>query len=437
MQLTYQSPLYLSDVEKDEIDAAMDCVGKFYRTCFDNFWFNRGKTPLELRKKTFCGQAPFYIGTKMANSLIKEAQAKVYMWQEALCYAQQVKQIKLKRLENFAQKTENLLKLNQSQAALNYTDKEKLTKIVLRIKRLKSKLWSIHRKMEKIQAYLKKEKSITFGSKQSQRDLSLGKIDKKTWQRKRNNFIYGIGEGDVTCGNNIIKLLNESEIQIELLDLKKIVVKTKSRPLHQKLLAISKKTARVIRKVIKGKEKYYVQFAIDLKDKSQPQSTLPFELVIGTDLNKGFISVYAERKIKNQTETLLWQNYNYNDTGNSQQRKESLRKVVKMFIQDAKDKALQGKHNQQLNEAIIVRIENLNFKRTKAKTMKATTDKGKAYNAMLHNLPYKLFAELVRIESYKIGAKLELINPKNSSKKALELGLDRHLGAAKIIAQGN
>lgn len=232
-------------------------------------------------------------------------------------------------------------------------------------------------------------------------------------------------------GNNTIKLINQNQLQIELLNLEKIVVNTKTRPLHEKLLNkdfkdfCDKKTARVIRKTIRGKDKYYVQFTVDLKTSKDSKDSKDLKdlktlLIIGTDLNKSFISVYAEAikkdelrlKDTNTNTNVLWKNYDYNNEGNTNQRKESLRKVIKTFIQEAKEIC----KNQ--DQEIILRIENLNFKTTKAKTKKASTEKGKAYNAMLHNLPYKMFKDLVIIEAYKsIGQiKVELIHPKHSSK---------------------
>ena len=56
---------------------------------------------------------------------------------------------------------------------------------------------------------------------------------------------------------------------------------------------------------------------------------------------------------------------------------------------------------------------------------------------MIHELPYGLFRKLIEIESFNHQMAVELIDPAYSSQKALELGLDRHLGAAKIIAEGN
>lgn len=416
MQLNYQFPLYLTEEEKQKIDLAMCNVGKFYRTCFNNFWFNKGQTYLELKKKEFCYQ--FGIGTKQANSLIKEAQAKVVMWQEALCYAQQVKEIKLKQLKKREEKIINLIQLhfNKLNKKTSFNFKEK-RKVMAKIKRLKGKLWSIHRKQEKIQAYLAKNHTITFGSKQTQKALSKGKVNLKFWRDKRNNFIYGLGEGDVKFGNNTIKLLSPEQLQIEVAHLEKILVKTRLRKNTLHLMDITKRTARVIKKTIRGKIKYYLQITVDLEDKNKKQQDqeqiIKKEIKIGgTDLNQGFVSFYSPN---------IWENYPYLNKGNKQQTKENLRKIIKNFMQYVD----------------VLRIENLDFKKTKAKSLKSTTTLGKQYNVMLNKLPYKMFKDLVMVEAYKAGVKVELINPKNSSKKALELGYDRHLGVAKIIAEGN
>lgn len=85
------------------------------------------------------------------------------------------------------------------------------------------------------------------------------------------------------------------------------------------------------------------------------------------DFNQGFVSFY--------TTSNIWQNYPYQD-------KESLRKIVKELVK----------------EVDLLRIEDLNFNRTKANMLKATSKKGKAYNAMLNKLPYKMFKDLVMID---------------------------------------
>lgn len=78
----------------------------------------------------------------------------------------------------------------------------------------------------------------------------------------------------------------------------------------------------------------------------------------------------------------------------------------------------------------VVRIEDLDFMKLKHK------DKSKTMNKMIHELPYGLFRKLIEVESFNHQMTVELIDPAYTSKKALEMGLDRHLGAAKIIAEG-
>ena len=122
------------------------------------------------------------------------------------------------------------------------------------------------------------------------------------------------------------------------------------------------------------------------------------------------------------THHLFGKNYNYDEQFkqyNSHQREQNLRQLIKqMFIDMKKD------------NIHVIRIEDLDFMKLKHK------DRSKAMNKMIHELPYGIFKKLIEVESFNNHMVVELINPAFTSKKALELGLDRHLGAAKIIAEG-
>ena len=76
MQLTYQTRIYPKREanQLNKIIEAMTMVSKFYRFCFNNFWFNKGLTYLELKNKDFCNK--YQIGTKQANSLIRKAKQR-------------------------------------------------------------------------------------------------------------------------------------------------------------------------------------------------------------------------------------------------------------------------------------------------------------------------------------------------------------------------
>ena len=441
MQLAYQTRIYPESKGEanhvNKIVSAMEMVGKFYRFCFNNFWFNKGLTYLELKNKDFCNQ--YQIGTKQANSLIREAKAKVELYQEMYNYSENVLTSKLKVLQKEETKLVKLLdKIKQLKSKskppkqrkvddakqnpfkLTYTyyltcNKEERKQFYQTLKRL---IWNNKRKQEQTQKSLNRliNPSITFGSKEKQRLLSKGKITLEQWRELRNNFIFGLGESDVSCGNNTIKVFSQTKIQVEVLNLEKIVLDCKLRNKHyNKIKEEVKRTARLIRK----NGKFYLQSIVDCsKEINQIKSKVDAldeseRNYCGIDLNDGFFSVYSPS---------VWQNYYYDEQFkqyNSHQREQNLRQLIKQMFADIKRDNIH-----------VIRIENLDFMKLKHK------DRSKAMNKMIHELPYSIFRKLIEIESFNHQMAVELINPAYTSQKAIQLGLDRHLGAAKIIAEG-
>lgn len=471
MQLTYQTRIYpkgpldlsgsldpsdtknLKDPSESEVNQlhkiveAMTMVGKFYRFCFNNFWFNKGLTYLELKNKDFCNQ--FKLGTKQANSLIREAKAKVELYQEMYNYSENVltsklkilkkEEVKLTKLINKIEKLKHRPRCKHPKtkpcspnSPFKLTYEYYLTRNKAERKQfyqtLKRLIWHNKRKQEQTQKSLNRLNnpsitSITFGSKNNQRLLSKGKITLEQWRELRNNFIFGLGESDVSCGNNTIKVFSQTKIQVEVLNLEKIVLDCQLRNKHyNKIKDETKRTARLIRK----NGKFYLQSIVDCdKEINQIKSKVDAldeseRHYCGIDLNDGFFSVYSPS---------VWQNYYYDENFkqyNSHQREQNLRQLIKqMFVDITKD-------SQNKNANIhVVRIEDLDFMKLKHK------DKSKTMNKMIHELPYGIFRKLIEIESFNHQMTVELIDPAYSSQKALKLGLDRHLGAAKIIAEGN
>ena len=460
MQLTYQTRIYPSDpkvpsdpsVAESEVNQlnkivkAMTMVGKFYRFCFNNFWFNKGLTYLELKNKDFCNQ--YQIGTKQANSLIREAKAKVELYREMYNYSENVltsklkilqkeeakltkliekiKQLKLKSKPPKQRKIDGTKQQQNNPFKLTYTYYLTCNKVDRKefYQTLKRLIWHNKRKQEQTQKSLNRlnNPSITFGSKDNQRRLSKNKLSLKQWREMRNNFIFGLGESDVSCGNNTIKVFSQTKVQVEVLNLEKIVLDCKLRNKHyNKIKEEAKRTARVIRK----NGKFYLQSIVDCTKEIDQIKNEVYSLeeskrnYCGIDLNDGFFSIYSPS---------VWQNYYYDENFkqyNSHQREQNLRQLIKqMFIDITKDKK-EPKVN-----IHVVRIEDLDFMNLKHKNM------SKAMNKLIHELPYRIFRKLIEVESFKHQIAVELINPAFTSQKALELGLDRHLGAAKIIAEG-
>ena len=418
----------------------MMSVGKFYHFCFNNFWFDKGLSYAELKSKSFCSQ--YQLGTKQANSLVREAKAKVEMYREACNYIENTLVSKWRTLDK---ETEKLTRLADKIELLKGTfPKQRKPKTEANpfkwtyeyyltcdkagrkqfYNQLKSSIWHNKRRLAKLEKQLRKLRhpSITFGSKENQRKLTKGKMSLEKWREIRHNFIFGIGESDANFGNNVIRVLNQEQIQVELLNLEKLTLNCRLRNKHyQKVLGEGEATGtkRAARLLRRG-NKFYLQSILDYSQeesqiKQDVDAIAPSERnYCGIDLNDGFFSVYSPS---------VWQNYHYDaqfKDYNSNQREQNLRQLVKQMFEDIKQDNIH-----------VVRIEDLDFMKKKHQ------NRGKTMNKMLHELPYGQFRKIIESECFRHHMIVEYINPAYSSQKALKLGLDRHLGAAKIIAEGN
>jgi IS605 OrfB family transposase len=365
MNLTYVDRFYPNETQQTQLDGLFRSCFRFFATVFNEKFFGRAKPDLDYKKITHCSQ--FNIGTKYANSLIKLASDRVKLHKAEI--KDKTKQTE-KRLKRIAKERENT------------TDK--------------SKLWELNREEERLNAYLRKNKSVTFGSKKLQaKDINL-------WKQKRNNFAYGIGEHDVIYGNNTIKL-KENELQIQVCNRNVIKIplnkrhQNKNTRFNQVLGNDDKKTILLI----KRNNKYYIHVSFEAP------KAIRFNKKMGLDFNYGFISYFV---LKNHRSG----NIRYEIGKVANKNKESMTEVVKRIINFAL-----------ANRVGVINIENLNF------TKKKQDDK----SYMLHKLPYARYIKTMKKECYKVGIRLRLVNPAYTSQNAMKMGLDRHIGAAMLIAQ--
>ena len=82
-------------------------------------------------------------------------------------------------------------------------------------------------------------------------------------------------------------------------------------------------------------------------------------------------------------------------------------------------------------------IESLNFKTTKASTLRK---QGRKYNEMLHSLAYRQFVDKIEQRAYRHAVSVRRVNPAWTSWLAKQLycpamKLNTHLGAAYVIAR--
>ena len=119
---------------------------------------------------------------------------------------------------------------------------------------------------------------------------------------------------------------------------------------------------------------------------------------------------------------LLW----YHGTGTK--AKTEIEQVVSQIVTMAKAK---GK---------TIVIEQLDFKKTKAKQTKGNSQKGKEYNRMLHKFDYSRYKQKLKNIAFNQKVVLSLVSPRNTSKIGKQkysnlMKLTIHQAASYVIAR--
>ena len=493
-QLTYRTNLThaLSDENKEQLLDFMQEQDRYFRTVFNLLYFQilSTKDKLALLKEycssQFLQEKGYPFGTKYANSLFHEAYNKAILHQEEYCFRIQQIQDRIKAL---TLKKEKLIdKLEQTLKSIKKLDKKALSFKTLRfnllkeVRTIKTALYGVNRKLERQESLLKSSslRSVTFGEKDAQRKLSRKQITGTKWQSLRNKFIYAIGKSERKYGNDSIQFdVKNKTLKIELdrgkdyknyLFLENIENQYNS-PFFKEnnlLAEVHKKTQRIIltkfspniakckfelhttvekeeNGTIKEIQAKIRAFSDNLNERNLDEAKKAIkdyakmlyqekrdEACLGVDFNYQHLDISSnlpnELKQENLSENpalyRFEQTIHYEITHhNRYQNKENLRQAIKVVVSLAKQ------HN------LNIKIENLNFNRKKAKIFPAYSEYSKAYNRMLSSLPYATYEKMMEIECDKAGVYLMKINPKNTSQKALENGWERHIGAARIIAQ--
>ena len=493
-QLTYRTNLThaLSDENKQQLLDFMQEQGRYFHTVFNRLYFLKlSSSDKNALWKAYCSsqflqEKGYPFGTKYANSLFLEAYNKAVLHQEEYCF--RVQQIE-DRIKALTLKKEKLVdKLAQTFNSVQKLDKNDSCFKTLRfnlleeIRAIKTMLYGINRKLEKQESLLKSSslRSVTFGGKDFQRKLSRKQIAGAKWQSSRNKFIYAIGKSERKCGNDSIQFdVKNKTLKIELdrgkdyknyLFLENIENQYDS-PFFKEnnlLAEIHKKTQRIVlakfspniakckfelHTTVEKEESLALReiqakiraFSDSLNEPNQDEVKKAIkayvktlyqekrgEACLGVDFNYQHLDISSnlvnnklqEIERDNQECCDFEQTINYAITQhNRYQNQENLRQAIKTVVSLAKQ------HN------LNIKIEDLNFNRKKAKLFSAYSEYSKAYNRMLSSLPYSTYEKMMESECDKAGVYLMKINPKNTSQKALEKGWERHIGAARIIAQ--
>ena len=309
----------------------------------------------------------------------------------------------------------------------------------------KQKINRMNRSLKNRLAVLNNRKlEICFGSKKlflaqyhlSENHMTSHKIWYETFCKRRDNRALYIGSKDEQRGNQLIQLVpmvnvgkgNSYAIQIRKNTKEREYVRGSCNFKHMggrlaKLL-VDKAHGISYRIKFRGK-KCYLQAMVtidrDFKD-CQTRSTYG---TIGLDYNDGFIEM-AETNETGNLINLKHIDLEYHGTGTKAENE--IRQVVSDIVN----------HAASVGKDIV--IEDLDFKKTKAETEESKSDRGKAYNKMIHLFDYSRYKSTFEGCCYLRNVNLIKVNPAYTSKIAGQKYCDQrklviHQGASFVIAR--
>ena len=262
--------------------------------------------------------------------------------------------------------------------------------------------------------------------------------------KARDKNIFYLGSSDETQGNQLFQMTynkdiddfsfrlrkenawctgskqTDNYIQMEHINFKHLHEELKAEVLlHQNKQGTSPLTYRFHREGTK----WYMQVIFPLKCKEY--ETYSKYGVIGLDYNDGFIELSETDEKGN----LVYQkHYDLNYHGCGAKAENEMRNVVHKICAYAKRK---GKD---------IAIEDLSFQKTKAKTEKAKSVNGKAYNQMLHLFDYRRYIDTMRNTSHRMHIFINIVKAYHTSKIGKKKYCEKkklnvHQAASYVIAR--
>lgn len=407
-----------------------------------------GQLPMKKSDFNALLQKTFGVNKRVANSVIYEVigiYKALYQlkWTEFFQLKAKIAK-KYKKYEKLQQKV-YVLKKKAKSNSLSANQLSYYRKLKADLFHAKQKINRINRSLKNRLAAINSRKlKICFGSKKlflAQYHLAENHMTShKTWYeafcKRRDNRALYIGSKDEQRGNQLIQLVpmvnvgkgNSYAIQIRKNTKERKYVRGSCNFKHMggrlaKLL-VDKAHGISYRIKFRGK-KCYLQAMVtidrDFKD-CQTRSTFG---TIGLDYNDGFIEM-AETNETGNLIKLKHIDLEYHGTGTKAENE--IRQVVSDIVN----------HAASVGKDIV--IEDLDFKKTKAETEESKSDRGKAYNKMIHLFDYSRYKSTFEGCCYLRNVNLIKVNPAYTSKIAGQKYCNQrklviHQGASFVIAR--
>lgn len=378
-------------------------------------------------------QNEYGITCRTANSIISDAQGRLNALKELKITEKEQLEQKIEHLENkvlpkLIQKRDDCiaqLKVNLKGSVV------RLRNIRCKIVAKKNKLNRLKQKLENIIYQIESGRlKLCFGTKR------LLKRDYKRFVEQRDSQMSFVGSKSETAQNQMLQLSynpknNQFDIQLRKdygdfknasKDDKYVYGRVYFRHHKSELVSILRQGYSPLSyKIIKKRNRFYLYCTFEVHVEDDEFLTRSSYGTIGLDFNKGFVTLSETNEYGHllRTQVLPYRFKAGSKTTTDLQK--LVNDVVGIARQTGKD----------------ICIENLNFKKKKAKT---ESRQGPKYNEMLHSLAYRQFNNFIEGIAFRNLVYVRKVNPAWTSWLAKErycprMKLNVHVGASFVIAR--
>ena len=432
MKYTTETRLYIKD-NKDIVDYFLEVKNQYSSILRKVYYIIRNNPKIKISSLNTELQDEYSISKRTASSIIKTVQGIIKFIRELKKTEIKQKQYKLEKISKKLEKLIPVLMDLKSKAENNnIKDLIKYRNLKTKVASLKIRKDKLVNKIKSLNYQLETNRfKITFGTKQ------LFKKNLEEFLNKRDNQMVFVGSKDETGCNQTFQLkyiakINQFIIKIRK-DFKYKDKKGEERYAygkcffnnHNKLLReiLKSQNSPLTYRIIKRNNKYYLQCIFEINNDNLSLTRKTYG-VIGVDFNKGFLAFSQTNKYGHliKTDKMTYRFRNGNKTENDLLL--IINKLIKLAIYTGKD----------------IVIEDLNFLKTKSKTIKGKSKKGKKYNEMLHSLAYRMFLNRTEQICNRKNVGLIKVNPAWTSwiaknKFCDKMKLNIHAGASFVIAR--
>lgn len=432
MKYTTETRLYSKNNE--DVIAYFDEIKEQYNYILRKvYYIIRNDPKLKINLLNTELQSRYNISKRTANSIIKTVQGRINSIKELKKTEIKQSQYKLERISKKLEKLiPMLLDLKLKAKENNVKDLTKYRNLKTKVAFLKIRKDKLVNQIKSLNHQLETNKfKITFGTKK------LFKQNLEEFLNKRDNQMVFLGSKDETSCNNTFQLKYVPKINQFIMKVRKDFkyknTKGEERYVygkcffnnHRKLLKeiLRSKNSPLTYQIIKRNNKYYLQctFEINSCDLNLTDNT---QGTIGIDFNKGFVAISQTNKYGHLV-SIDKMTYRF---GSRNKTKNDLLLIINKLMELA------------INTGKDIVVENLNFLKTKSKTIKGESKEGRKYNKMIHSLAYKTFLDRAEQICNKRNVGLIKVNPAWTSwiaknKFCDKMKLNVHTGAAFVIAR--